>query len=666
MSAGGPSAEPEGWEPQTPEIAGLSRRAERENEARQAGREAFYDRPVEERVAAGLAVAEAYCVGTERDGRDAVAIFRCRRNDSRFRPGTRLRVSRGDPRRSVARLELADDRFEGGQYELRLSGPIEDPKVLEGPDPWVLDEDVFDLLETELALLREAEERGLAPWLSGGEAANLVAEDIPSPFAEGLSGSSLEAFQQCLRARNWFTVQGPPGSGKTHLLARLALHLALERDLRVLVTAVSHAAIHQALAEVVAVGRRCAPKMARITELLAEGVLKIGMSRGANEGLPDSVRPVFRVGPKKRPVIVGATVYAASRLAVPGSQPFDVVLFDEAGQAPMTLAVGARVLAPLALYIGDDAQLPPVVELRDDEDSGEGGSVLSHVRSRYGAPFLLRETRRLNEELCAVVGACFYDDALSATAEAAGRRLELGAAPAGPFAEIFRADRSFVFVDVPHTGAKSLSEPEARWAAALAAEAARCGVPAEEVGVVAPYRSQCNRVRHLLERKRGLACGTVERFQGQEREVIILSMTSSEPRYIARLAPFLFDPRRLNVAISRARTKAIILGSRAALLAAAGAADEDAPDSQAARGLAVFRRLVEAAHPVAVGPLPPVPVGPPAKAAEGTAPALGAELNHPQYGPGIVLSRSVQMMDRRRRWVLEVRFADGAVRQVVA
>ncbi|MBI3299370.1 MAG: AAA family ATPase [Elusimicrobia bacterium] len=657
---------PEGWEPQTPEIAALSRRAERENEARQSGREAFYDRPVEERVKAGLAVAEAYCVSTEGDGREAVAVFRCRRNDSRFRPGTHLRVSRGDPRRSVARLELVDDRFEDGQYELRLSGPIENPAALEGPDPWVLDEDAFDLLEVELSLLREAEERGLAPWLSGGEEPRLAPDEVPSPFSEGLTGSSLEAFTQALRARNWLTIQGPPGSGKTHLLARLALHMALERDLRVLVTAVSHAAIHQALAEVVAVGRRHAKTTARAADLLAGDVVKIGLSRGANEGLPDGVRPLFRIGPKKRPVIVGATVYAASRLMTPGVQPFDVVLFDEAGQAPMTLALGARVLAPLALYIGDDMQLPPVVEARGDEDDGEAGSVLSHARSRYGAPFLLRETRRLNDELCAVVGSCFYDDALSSTPEAAGRRLELGAAPAGPFSEILRPDRSLVFVDVPHEGNKALCEPEARWAAALAAEAARCGVPPEEVGIVAPYRAQCNRVRYLLERRRGLATGTVERFQGQEREVIVLSMTSSDPRYIARLAPFLFDPRRLNVAISRARTKAIILGSRKVLMAAAGTADEDAPDSAAARGLAVFRRLVEAAHPVAVGPQPPAPVGAAAKAAEGEAPVQGAEINHAQYGVGVVLARSMQNVDRRRRWVLEVRFSDGAVRQVLA
>ncbi|MBI5597562.1 MAG: AAA family ATPase [Elusimicrobia bacterium] len=631
------------------------------------GREAFYDRPVEERVAAGLAIAEAFCVSVEGDGRDAVAVFRCRKNDSRFRPGTRLRVSRGDPRRALIRLELLDDSFDGRQYELRLSGQVEKPESLEGPDPWVLDEDVFDLLETELALMHAAEEEGLAPWLSGGEAPRLVSDDAPSPFIDGLEGSSREAFEEALRARNWYSVQGPPGSGKTHLLARLALHLALERDMRVLVTAVSHAAIHQALSEIVAVGRRIGKTMPRAAELVMDGVLKVGMSRGANEGLPAGVRPVFRLSPKKRPVIAGATVYAAARQAAGVSgRLFDAVLFDEAGQAPLTLALGARALAPLAVFIGDDMQLPPVVELPADEEGEGPGSVLSLARRHYGAPYLLRETRRLNSELCAVVSSCFYDDALGPTAEAAPRLLELGRAPSGPFAEILSPEHSLVFVDVPHEGSKSLCENEARWAAALAAEAARCGVPPEEVGVVAPYRAQCNRIRHLMEGRRGLATGTVERFQGQEREVVILSMTSSDPRYIARLAPFLFDPRRINVAVSRARTKAVILGSRKALLGAAETADEDAPDSPAARGLAVFRRLVEAAHAVTVGPLPPVPVAAAAPAADGPQPpAPGASFEHPQYGTGIVVSRGVQIVERKRRWVLTVRFADLSVREVV-
>lgn len=656
---------PPPWEPATPEIAALVRFAERENAARQLGREAFYDLPVEERVKSGLALAGAVCRSVEKEGKDHVAVFHVKKNDSRFRPGTRVRVSRGDPRRATAHLELTDDRFVDGHYELRLVGVMENAKTLEGPDPWVLDEDVFDLLETEIALLRKAEEDGRAGWLSGGEPPRLAEEAPPSPYAEGLTGSSLEAFNNCLRAKNWYAVQGPPGSGKTHLLARLALHLALERDLRVLVTAVSHAAIHQALGEVAAVGRRLAAKNPRAGDLLVGGVQKIGMSRGANEGLPDGVRPVYRANPKQRPLVAGATIYAAARQASVGSDfPFDAVLFDEAGQATLTLATAARVLAPLAVFIGDDMQLPPVVELPPD-DEGDAGreSALQFSRRVYEDPFLLRETRRLNADLCAAVSACFYDDQLTPTSEAAGRRLELGAVPTGPFAEILDPEHSLVFVDVPHDGHKSLCEPEARWAAAIAAEAARCGVPREDVGVISPFRAQCNRIRHLLGTRRGLATATVERFQGQERELIVVSMTSSDARYVARLAPFLFDPRRVNVAVSRARTKAIVLGSRKALLGAAGAADEDAPDSDAARGLAVFRRLVLAAHAVAVPLTPPEAAAAPSAAPAGV-PGTGEEVEHPQYGRGVVIGRTMDTIDGRRQWVLEVRFPTGDTRRI--
>ncbi|MDE2291047.1 MAG: hypothetical protein KGL53_03095, partial [Elusimicrobia bacterium] len=78
---------------------------------------------------------------------------------------------------------------------------------------------------------------------------------------------------------------------------------------------------------------------------------------------------------------------------------------------------------------------------------------------------------------------------------------------------------------------------------------------------------------------------------------------------------------------------------------------------------AVFRRLVEAAHAVAVGLLPPdVSSARPAAAA---APEPGAPYEHPVYGAGVVVKRSIQLVDRRRAWVLDVRFADGTVRSVV-
>ena len=662
----------EAWQPRTPEIAELLSLVEREHLARRETREAVYDKPLEERVASGLAVGGLRFEGAAKDGGETVLLFSAKRNDSRFRAGTRVRLSRGDARKAVARLELVGDRFDGKRYRFRLSGSVEDPRALDTAESWVIDEELCDLLEAQRELLRCAEEAGLAPWLAGTEKAKPPQPpEGPSPFAQGLDAGMRRAFEECLASREWFAVQGPPGTGKTHLLARLALHYAVVEGARVLVTAVSHQAIHNALAETYFVGRRMQDAPG-VKDLLADGLFKLGASKGHNEGLPEGVRAAPRLPFKKGPAIAGATVYAAAHLAgdlARRKPPYDVVLFDEAGQATLILALGARLLGRKALFIGDDAQLPPIVELpfEEDHDPRARVSVIAHLRRSYAEPLMLEETRRLNRELCSVVSDCFYGGRLGSAPEAAGRRLALAGRPRPEFEEILAPDKSFVFLDVPHEDCRSVSEQEALWASAVAAEALRCGLPAEQAGIIAPYRAQCNRIRFLLDNPR-VTCATVERFQGQEREMVIISLTSSKPAYLARLAGFLFEPNRLNVAISRARTKVVLIGSRKALLLAAESSDADSP---AAAGFQAFLKISSRAHVVDGRRGPPSPAS--QSAFEGvreedglrTAFEPGEPVEHSQYGAGVVLKKSVQVVDGRSEWVNEVRFSDGKTRLLI-
>ncbi|MEK7745880.1 MAG: hypothetical protein AAB576_04385, partial [Elusimicrobiota bacterium] len=161
------------WTPQSLETAQLLAGLEAEQEMRLHGREALYELGTAERVAAGTAIEGLRYEGSEEEGERTVLNFSCARNDSRLRPGSRVRLSQGDPRRAVARLELVGDHFDGKRYLLRLSGSIEDPKALERAEGWVIDEDLFDLLELQKDILRRAEAAGLPAWLSGEEAAGI-------------------------------------------------------------------------------------------------------------------------------------------------------------------------------------------------------------------------------------------------------------------------------------------------------------------------------------------------------------------------------------------------------------------------------------------------------------------------------------------------------------
>jgi DNA replication ATP-dependent helicase Dna2 len=93
-------------------------------------------------------------------------------------------------------------------------------------------------------------------------------------------------------------------------------------------------------------------------------------------------------------------------------------------------------------------------------------------------------------------------------------------------------------------------------------------VSPEDIGVVVPYRAQSRLIRSLLrsiiedeDTLRKLVVDTVERMQGQEREVVIVSFATASPKFAAQMAEFLFQPQRLNVAVTRPRTKLILVGS---------------------------------------------------------------------------------------------------------
>jgi DNA replication ATP-dependent helicase Dna2 len=182
------------------------------------------------------------------------------------------------------------------------------------------------------------------------------------------------------------------------------------------------------------------------------------------------------------------------------------------------------------------------------------------------------------------------------------RRLSLAPVDA-PWQPILDPEQPAVFVDLFTRSTTVRSYREADVVVDLLLVLLRAGLKPLEIGVIAPYRAQGREIRNRLGRiitdrtvRRALVVDTVERMQGQEREVIIFSMTTSSPRFAADLAAFYFQPERLNVTITRPRTKLVIVGSSAVLQA-----EPDDPEQQAA--VALFRDLLQhcTTHPAPYG-----------------------------------------------------------------
>ncbi|GAB4110543.1 MAG: hypothetical protein OHK0050_06030 [Roseiflexaceae bacterium] len=547
-----------------------------------------WQRPLAERVASGRAIAALQVAAVGFDGQ---LTLRCAQNQSRFREGDMLILHRGDPfadPRLLVTLELDEDTelwVSSDDPALHTAGKID----LTGE--WVLDEGFLDLSDAMIDAINQAADSAIGrerilPLLLDEQktGSDIERYDHAIRRAEewGLNDEQAEALAGCYANTLAYLIQGPPGTGKTEVLARLAQLLAEDGE-RVLITAFTHRAINNALNKVATL---CARDQAPIS------VIKIG-ANARNDDLLCEQAGTFElssVAEQAGGYILGATPFATRTRRLSGVT-FDTVIFDEASQITLPLAIMGMLAGRKFIFIGDQQQLPPVLATRHD-DHVLGESVFATLLDR-GIDSMLTATYRMNAALTAWPSAQFYAGRLYADISVSARRISYQSAPRR-FADILDPEHPAVFVDLGHQYARTHAEPEARLAADLVEELLYAGILASEIGVVVPYRTQSRLIRSLLRQllpddrdlRRQVVVDTVERMQGQEREVVIISLTTSDPLFASNLARFLFQPQRLNVAITRPRSKLIVLGSRFLLDAAPA-------EPQGQEGLACLRSFLE-------------------------------------------------------------------------
>jgi DNA replication ATP-dependent helicase Dna2 len=520
--------------------------------------------PLAARVAEGRAVDGVRIVRSQANGFLELA---CDRNASRFREGDILCLNRGDPFADSAlmvTLEMDDETsliVSSEEIGFNWGRPERDPAG------WVLDEGYLDLSHWVLDALDQAGDTIIGrtqvlPLLMG------YARPRPDPQryerglamgeAFGLNYDQTEALAQAYATDLTYLIQGPPGTGKTRLLAHLAQALVGDGE-RVLVTAFTHRAINNAL-----------NKLHEIDPTVTAA--KIGQQARADDLLTANYE-TFAAAPLAaldRGYVVGATPFATRTGRLSGVE-FDTVIFDEASQITLPLAVMGMLVGRRFIFIGDQKQLPPVLTTRLS-GGALGDSVFGSLVER-GYDTMLTETYRLSNELVEWPSRHFYEGQLTSAPSAADRRVIYPRPPAR-WLDILDPDEPKIFWDLGHRNTTTRSHQEANAVADLVASLLACGFPAQEIAVVVPYRAQAREIRSLFRRLlpagdvyRQVIVDTVERMQGQERDLVILSLTTSNPAFAAGLADFFFQPERLNVAVTRPRSKLIIVGSRHVLKA---------------------------------------------------------------------------------------------------
>jgi uncharacterized protein len=382
------------------------------------------------------------------------------------------------------------------------------------------------------------------PRMRGGRSGQLCEEDQdPSDAAVGLA-PLLEA--GCL------AIQGPPGSGKTWTAARMTVDL-VKRGFSVGVTANSHKVIAHLLDETIK----------------AANGRTISISQKANEDQACSHPWVTRRDRASDVVsdldggakVVAGTAWLFSRPDF--DQRLDYLIVEEAGQLSLANVCAVGAAARNIVLVGDPRQLSQ--PSKGTHPPGAGVSALEHMLGDAdtmppGLGIFIDHTRRLHPEICSFVSEIVYDGRLHALP---GRELQaIGGTDA-------LAGSGLRWAAVKHEG-NSTSAPEE---AAAVQEIVTCLIgrtwtnakgkyrvlTRDDILIVAPYNAQVAAIGRLL--RDGVAVGTVDKFQGQEAPVVIVSLTTSSPDQVPRDMEFLYSRNRLNVAVSRAQALTIIVGS---------------------------------------------------------------------------------------------------------
>lgn len=389
--------------------------------------------------------------------------------------------------------------------------------------------------------------RRTAPRLAGTRSLPAVGND-----AHG-DADYVSAITQALEHldRSYLAVQGPPGTGKTyvgsHVIARL-----VEAGWKVGVVAQSHAVVENMLCtaiEKAGVDRAVvAKKLSQPHDVPWTCVADEDVARLLNG--PDGC-------------LVGGTAWTMTGRHVPADS-LDLLVIDEAGQYSLANTLAVARSAKRLLLLGDPQQLPQVTQGSHPEpvdESALGWLSAGHATMPAELGYFLADSWRMHPELCRKVSVLSYDGRLESAPAASLRHLD-GVIP------------GVDTVLVPHAGNTTSSAEEAAAVVGLARE--HIGLKwtpgrdepirrleAMDILVVAAYNAQVQTIRHALDQKglSGVRVGTVDKFQGQEAPVVLVSMACSAIAEAPRGAEFLLNRNRINVAVSRGQWRAVIVRS---------------------------------------------------------------------------------------------------------
>ncbi len=478
----------------------------------------------------------------------------------------------------------------------------------------------FQRMEQALSMTKSPQHSRLQAVLSGDYQLKTQEADID---VKHLNRMQNKALNLALVSNGFYLIQGPPGTGKTFTAAHLIKQIALSGQ-KILVTADSNAAVDNLIRAILAVDEEVLrignpirvnedlipqtldykmihhflfdnlnqkeeeikelkkkqkqllkPKQKHTRGLSPEQLLDVIKTNKSQHGLKrknlKNYKPwimsevkldqlyqqMAEIREQIRTELLASHHIIAATNSTAGSEllayaHFDWLIIDEAAQASMPSSLIPLLKAERFVLLGDHFQLPPVVLSSEAKSLGLANSLMSDLARMYPYQLtMLNVQYRMNQKISNLVSKMFYSDKLIAHQSVAKRKIDK------KIIEMIdiRGDERIFWESKSYFNQIEVNATIERIFQLL-----NKGVKASQIAIISPYKAQVKLLRKSLAKE--IEIDTVDAFQGREKDIVIISFVRSNDY---QGIGFLSDFRRLNVSISRAKKKLILIGDFAML-----------------------------------------------------------------------------------------------------
>ncbi len=514
--------------------------------------------------------------------------------------GIRGVVSRRTPREIEAAFDRWPDEEESGPYRLDIASD----EVSRQRQRRAL-ERVESAEGSRLAELRKVLTGGADPEFPELAPVNTDAESFQS-----LNDSQKSAIEFALRAKDVAIIHGPPGTGKTTTVVEF-IRQAVARGHSVLACAPSNMAVDNMLERLIGIDQdalrighparvlpqlrertldlmvQAHPDMKLVKKIVqdarklfakADRFTRARPAPGEKKQLRDDAKNALAAARRienqvVRSVVEGCQVLCATTTSIDsellGQRRFDIAVIDEACQAVEPSCWIPLLRCDRVVLAGDHRQLPPTVVSAEAMKEDFHISMLERLAEQFG-PMVTRQLDtqyRMSQEIMDFSSMQFYEGHLHAHESVATHRLiDLESVSENQW-----TGEPVQFIDTAGSGADEQIDPdgdsrlnpaEAQLVRQAVIGLLDAGLPAEHIAVITPYSAQVRHLRELLGEHDNLEVDTVDGFQGREKEAVLISLVRSNAN---GEIGFLADERRMNVALTRARRKLIVVGDSATI-----------------------------------------------------------------------------------------------------